>query len=126
MKTSSYPTKPDALLSVSLRVVSGVLIYTRRRAELVSDHRVDYCRIGTDNPPRVCPNERDEIEMTIQVECVEEFLNAFMPETAEKKFHSNVVGLAEACIFYESKCTEEWLIQAKYVIKDYLELRIHV
>lgn len=47
-------------------------------------------------------------------------------ELSQKKFHPNALGLAEACVFYESKCTPEWLTQAKYVIKDYLELRIYI
>merc|ERR1711862_1024163 len=36
------------------------------------------------------------------------------------------MGLAEACIFYESKCTEEWLQLAKHLVKDYLELRAYI
>mmetsp|Transcript_88166 Transcript_88166/g.227340 ORF Transcript_88166/g.227340 Transcript_88166/m.227340 type:complete len:372 (+) Transcript_88166:79-1194(+) len=41
-------------------------------------------------------------------------------------FPEDVIPLAEACLFYESKCTDEWLHVAKYVIKDYLELRIYI
>ncbi|CAL1142818.1 unnamed protein product [Cladocopium goreaui] len=48
------------------------------------------------------------------------------PETAVEKFPTDVIPLAEACIFYESKCTEEWLQLAKHLIYEYLELRIYV
>eukprot|EP00927_Polykrikos_kofoidii_P046226 TRINITY_DN40444_c0_g1_i1.p1 TRINITY_DN40444_c0_g1~~TRINITY_DN40444_c0_g1_i1.p1 ORF type:complete len:369 (+),score=78.35 TRINITY_DN40444_c0_g1_i1:100-1206(+) len=57
---------------------------------------------------------------------VEDFTHVLFPETAAEEFHDDVIPLAEACIFYESKCTEEWLLLAKYLIKDYLELRIFI
>jgi hypothetical protein len=57
---------------------------------------------------------------------IEEFTNTCFPETKDDKFPDDVIPLAEACIFYESKCTEEWLSLAKYLIKDYLELRIYI
>jgi len=60
------------------------------------------------------------------VGAVEEFVNVLYPATASEKFPADVIPLAEACIFYETKCTEEWLNLAKYLIKDYLELRIFV
>jgi len=41
-------------------------------------------------------------------------------------FPEDVIPLAEACIFYESKCTEEWLLLSKYLLKDYLELRVYI
>ncbi|CAD7957039.1 unnamed protein product [Amoebophrya sp. A120] len=47
-------------------------------------------------------------------------------ELKSKTFYDSAVPLAEACIFYESKVTPEWLEQCKYVVKDYLELRIYV
>ena len=43
-----------------------------------------------------------------------------------KRFSANAIPLAEAAIFYESKTTPEWLVQAKTILKDYLELRIYV
>jgi len=60
------------------------------------------------------------------VAAVEEFINVLYPDTANQKFPADVIQLAEACIFYETKCTEEWLHLAKYLIKDYLELRLFV
>jgi len=60
------------------------------------------------------------------VGAVEEFVNVLYPATASEKFPADVIPLAEACIFYETKCTEEWLNLAKNLIKDYLELRIFV
>merc|ERR1712194_442568 len=44
----------------------------------------------------------------------------------KKKFRPDVMALSEACIFYEAKCTPEWLNLARHVIKDYLECRICV
>merc|ERR1711915_1036504 len=60
------------------------------------------------------------------VKYVESFTNSLLPETKTDKFPDDVIPLAEACIFYESKCTEEWLHLAKYLIKDYLELRMFI
>mmetsp|Transcript_7477 Transcript_7477/g.16961 ORF Transcript_7477/g.16961 Transcript_7477/m.16961 type:complete len:370 (+) Transcript_7477:52-1161(+) len=60
------------------------------------------------------------------VHVVEQFTNKLFPETAVEKFPTDVIPLAEACIFYESKCTEEWLQLAKHLIYEYLELRIYV
>merc|ERR1712072_143587 len=60
------------------------------------------------------------------VDALEEFIHLLFPETASNKFPVDVVQLAEACIFYETKCTEEWLNLAKHLIKDYLEVRIFV
>lgn len=57
---------------------------------------------------------------------IEDFTHVLFPETKVEEFHRDVIPLAEACIFYESKCTEEWLLLAKHLIKDYLELRIHI
>lgn len=57
---------------------------------------------------------------------VEDFLHVLFPETRGEPFPDNTVPLAEACIFYESKCTDEWLHQCKHLIKEYLELRIYV
>lgn len=57
---------------------------------------------------------------------VEEFTHALFPETRAEPFPEDVIPLAEACIFYESKCTEEWLHLAKHLLKDYLELRMYV
>eukprot|EP00931_Biecheleriopsis_adriatica_P085149 TRINITY_DN593_c0_g1_i1.p1 TRINITY_DN593_c0_g1~~TRINITY_DN593_c0_g1_i1.p1 ORF type:complete len:371 (-),score=83.05 TRINITY_DN593_c0_g1_i1:143-1255(-) len=60
------------------------------------------------------------------VTVVEEFTNQMFPETKAETFPADVIPLAEACIFYESKCTDEWLHLAKHLINDYLELRIYV
>jgi len=57
---------------------------------------------------------------------IEEFTHELFPETRVDAMPEDVIPLAEACIFYESKCTEEWLHLAKYLIKDYLELRIFI
>jgi len=57
------------------------------------------------------------------VAAVEEFTYTCFPELKTEPFPGDVMPLAEACIFYESKCTDEWLHLAKYLIKDYLELR---
>jgi len=75
--------------------------------------------------------ERLDIEMKQRLENefmlrVEEFTHFCFPETRGEAFPEDVVPLAEACIFYESKCTDEWLHLAKYLIKDYLELRNYV
>ncbi len=43
-------------------------------------------------------------------------------ELKSKTFYDSAVPLAEACIFYESKVTPQWLEQCKYVVKDYLEV----
>lgn len=65
------------------------------------------------------------------VQKIEEFINVCFPDTKTygndaEGFPDDVIPLAEACIFYESKCTEEWLLLAKYLLKDYLELRIFI
>jgi len=58
---------------------------------------------------------------------IEAFTHTCFPETASGEgFPEDVIPLAEACIFYESKCTEEWLLLSKYLLKDYLELRVYV
>jgi len=74
---------------------------------------------------QACENEfAKEVEAMIQANW--KFLFGGNEELKAKKFYENCLPLAEACIFYESKCTPEWLNLAKYVIKDYLELRIYV
>jgi hypothetical protein len=75
--------------------------------------------------------ERLDIENKQRLEndfviAIEEFTHMCFSETAGEAFPEDVIPLAEACIFYESKCTEEWLLLAKYLIKDYLELRIYI
>lgn len=57
---------------------------------------------------------------------IERFARALCPGVAQEDFPEDVIPLAEACIFYESKCTEEWLHNAKWLIKDYLELRMYI
>merc|ERR1712232_15470 len=64
-----------------------------------------------------------ENEFTRQIE---DFTHTLFPETAAEEFPEDVLPLAESCIFYESKCTDEWLMLAKYLIKDYLELRAYI
>merc|ERR1711972_1317928 len=60
------------------------------------------------------------------VRSVERFSRSLMPELPLDEFPDDVIPLAEACIFYESKSTEEWLQLSKVLIKDYLELRIYI
>ncbi|CAE7286426.1 unnamed protein product [Symbiodinium sp. CCMP2592] len=60
------------------------------------------------------------------VSVVEQFTNKLFPETSSDKLPADVIPLAEACIFYESKCTEDWLHLAKHLIYEYLELRLYV
>jgi len=57
---------------------------------------------------------------------LEEFINSLFPETKDAKFPDDVIPLAEACVFYESKCPQQWLTLCKYLIKAYLELRIYI
>ena len=57
---------------------------------------------------------------------VQDLVNLLYRETVDKSFHPSPLSLAEACVFYESKVTPEWLTQCKLVIKDYLELRTEV
>lgn len=56
----------------------------------------------------------------------ETLANDLFPNTKSEFFPDDVVPLAEACIFYESKCSEEWLHHCRHLIKDYLELRIFI
>lgn len=75
--------------------------------------------------------EKHDIEMKQRlenelVEAMQEFVNVLFPDTAERRFPEDVIPLAEACVFYETKCTEEWLNLAKHLIKDYLEVRIYI
>merc|ERR1719450_1852648 len=75
--------------------------------------------------------ERLDIELKQRLENelvygIEEFVHVLFPETRLEKFPDDVIPLAEACIFYESKCSEEWLQLSKVLIKDYLELRIYI
>jgi hypothetical protein len=75
--------------------------------------------------------ERLDIEMKQRLEnelvySIEEFCHDLFPDTQKEMFPDDVIPLAEACIFYESKCTDEWLLLAKHLIKDYLELRIYI
>jgi len=60
------------------------------------------------------------------VDAIEEFVHLLFPETTQSKFPADTIPLAEACIFYETKCTDEWLYMAKHLLKDYLEVRIFV
>eukprot|EP00929_Paragymnodinium_shiwhaense_P067226 TRINITY_DN3384_c0_g1_i1.p1 TRINITY_DN3384_c0_g1~~TRINITY_DN3384_c0_g1_i1.p1 ORF type:complete len:375 (+),score=94.72 TRINITY_DN3384_c0_g1_i1:104-1228(+) len=60
------------------------------------------------------------------ISLIEEFAHTHFPQTAAEEFPEDVIPLAEACIFYESKCTEEWLLKAKYLMKDYLDLRVYI
>jgi len=75
--------------------------------------------------------ERLDIEIKQRLENelvygIEEFVHVLFPETRLENFPDDVIPLAEACIFYKSKCTDEWLHLAKHLIKDYLELRIYI
>jgi len=57
---------------------------------------------------------------------IETFTRTLCPDLPQEGFPADVIPLAEACIFYETKCTEEWLHVAKWLIKDYLELRTYI
>jgi hypothetical protein len=75
--------------------------------------------------------ERLDIEIKQRLEnefvyTVEEFTHVVFPETRAESFPDDTIPLAEGCIFYESKCTDEWLHLAKHLIKDYLELRVYI
>lgn len=67
--------------------------------------------------------QKMEIEF---MKAVNWFTYEMFPELAGDQMPEDVITLAEACIFYEEKCTAEWLHLAKYLIKDYLELRMYV
>lgn len=69
------------------------------------------------------PKQRYENQF---VQAVEAFTNMLFPETKDDPFPEDVIPLAEACIFYETKCTDAWLHAAKHLIKDFLELRFYV
>ncbi|CAK0864345.1 unnamed protein product [Prorocentrum cordatum] len=56
----------------------------------------------------------------------EALANELFQETKQDMFPDDVIPLAEACIFYESKVTEEWLHLCRHLIKDYLELRAYI
>jgi len=60
------------------------------------------------------------------VRVIEAFTCSLIPNLEVGEFPDDVIPLAEACIFYESKCNNEWLHAAKYLIKDYVELRIYI
>jgi hypothetical protein len=75
--------------------------------------------------------ERGDIEakQTIEndfVKRVEAFTRKVCDDLGEGDFPAEVIPLAEGCLFYETKCSEEHLHVAKHVIKDYLELRLYV
>jgi hypothetical protein len=57
------------------------------------------------------------------VKYAEAFTNDLFPETKAELFPDAVIPLAEGCIFYESKCNDEWLHRCRHLIKEYLELR---
>jgi len=69
--------------------------------------------------------EKQRLENELVVH-VEEITNKLIPKSAEKKFPADVVPHAEAVLFYENKCSEEWQTAAKYVIRDYLKIRIYL
>eukprot|EP00747_Dinoflagellata_sp_TGD_P024277 gnl/TRDRNA2_/TRDRNA2_130441_c1_seq2.p1 gnl/TRDRNA2_/TRDRNA2_130441_c1~~gnl/TRDRNA2_/TRDRNA2_130441_c1_seq2.p1 ORF type:complete len:372 (-),score=108.28 gnl/TRDRNA2_/TRDRNA2_130441_c1_seq2:155-1270(-) len=60
------------------------------------------------------------------VNAVEEYTYYVFGSERNEPFPDEVIALSEACIFYETKCSEEWLQVAKHLIKDYLELRIFI
>lgn len=57
---------------------------------------------------------------------MEKFARLLIPDLPVEDFPDDVISLAEACLFYESKCTDEWLHLSKYLIKDFLELRMYI
>jgi len=68
---------------------------------------------------------KQTLENTLAGE-IEKITNLLIPETEQHQFPKDTIPLAEACIFYESKCSEEWLHNAKWLLKDYLELRLYI
>jgi len=75
--------------------------------------------------------ERLDIELKQRLEnefvyTVEEFTHVVFPDTRAETFPDDTIPLAESCIFYEDKCTDEWLHHAKHLIKEYLELRNYI
>jgi len=75
--------------------------------------------------------ERGDIEGKQRMEgelvgYAEALCNELFPDTKAEMLPEDVIPLAEACIFYESKCTEEWLHLCRHLIKDYLELRVFI
>mmetsp|Transcript_67541 Transcript_67541/g.154893 ORF Transcript_67541/g.154893 Transcript_67541/m.154893 type:complete len:142 (+) Transcript_67541:172-597(+) len=51
-------------------------------------------------------------------------LDIMFPETAKVPKLPNTIPLAEAAVFYQTKCSEDWCTLAKHVIKDFMELRL--
>lgn len=74
---------------------------------------------------RAEPEQKQRYEHLF-VQAVEQFTHLLFPQTQDYPFPENVIPLAEGCIFYETKCKDEWLHTAKHLIKDYLELRTYV
>jgi len=76
--------------------------------------------------------ERQDIPAKQQLEnelvgALEQFINLLYPDTAEHiPFLDDVIPLAEAAVFYESKGTAEGLNLCKHLIKSYVELRIYI
>lgn len=89
------------------------------------DALVDIERQLTDAEEKLMVEQKQELENHF-VGHLEEFIHVLFPDTKADPFPENVIPLAESCVFYEMKCTEEWLSLAKHLIKDYLEVRIFI
>jgi hypothetical protein len=105
--------------------------FVKARHEIISRVFEPVDRLVTTETALSEAEERMDIESKQQkenelVKYIEDFTNELLPGTRSDKFPEDVIPLAEACIFFESKCTEEWLQLAKVLIKDYLELRIYI
>lgn len=74
---------------------------------------------------RMDVNAKEELQNTLVMN-LEAFANTIFPDTKSESFPEDVICLAESCIFHETKCAEEWLHLAKYLIKDYLGLRTYI
>jgi len=69
--------------------------------------------------------EKQDLE-NLLVGKLEEFINEVYPDTKQSTFCEDVIEMAEAAVFYSSKCSPEGLNLCKHLIKAYLELRIYI
>jgi hypothetical protein len=134
LKRFKYELKED-LVTFDEVWVTFELEFVKARHKILKDvfEKVDGLIITENQLTQA--EERLEIETKQRLENdfvskIQEFtqsLGILPPEMASAEgFPEDVIPLAEACIFYESKCTEEWLLLAKYLLKDYLELRVYI
>jgi len=105
--------------------------YVEARHEILTkvfepiDRLVTYEMLLSNAEERLDIEAKQTLENTLAGE-IEKITNLLIPETEQHQFPKDTIPLAEACIFYESKCSEEWLHNAKWLLKDYLELRLYI